>query len=450
MNVVLINPPYFNSKYKFIGLVAPPLGLAYLAAVLEENDFDVSIIDAAALEMSWKELENEIRRLSPELVGITALTPTIDQALLTAKVVKRATPQSIVVLGGYHPTFQPGFVLENEFVDLVIRGEGEQTILELAQTLKKGEDLKMVKGLSGKDFSSPDRPIVDDLDSLPFPARHLLPMDKYKILNMKLYTGTLISARGCPMQCSFCASAALHGKKLRMRSATSVVDEMEHLIEDHDAEMIAFMDDTFTLKPSRVSDICDEIKKRNLDVYWGCTARADNLSSKLLKKMSDTGCITMFVGVESADQQMLNQVNKQLTVDKIRQAFTLSRENNIRTIASVVIGMPGDTRASIERTIKFVKEIQPSYALFSLATPYPGTKFYQETLQNNLIKVNDWSKYSLLSPVMETVDCSLDELKKIQKKAFRQFYLRPGYLLRQVRMDGPILLKTVASIVKEV
>jgi radical SAM superfamily enzyme YgiQ (UPF0313 family) len=143
-------------------------------------------------------------------------------------------------------------------------------------------------------------------------------------------------------------------------------------------------------------------------------------------------------------------VNKQLTVDKIRQAFTLSRENDIRTIASVVLGMPGDTRDSIEKTIKFVKDIKPSYALFSLATPYPGTRFYQESLKNNLIKVNDWSKYTLLSPVLETVDCSLSELKKLQTKAFRQFYLRPGYLVRQVKMDGPIFLKTVVSIVKQV
>jgi radical SAM superfamily enzyme YgiQ (UPF0313 family) len=275
-------------------------------------------------------------------------------------------------------------------------------------------------------------------------------MDHYKILNMKLNTATMISGRGCPMQCSFCASAALHGRQLRMRSAENVVDEMEHLIESHDAGMIAFMDDTFTLKPTRVEQVCAEIKKRGLDVYWGCTARADTLSSKMLQKMSDSGCITMFLGVESADQQQLDLVNKQLTVDKIRQAFTLSRKHDIRTIASVVLGMPGDTRESIGRTIKFVRELNPSYALFSLATPYPGTKFYREAVENNLLKVRDWSKYTLLSPVLETVDCSRDELKNMQKKAFRQFYLRPSYILRQLRMDGPIIIKTIAALMKEV
>ena len=450
MKVLFINPPYFNSKYKFIGLVAPPLGIAYMAAVLEENNIDVEIIDAAALEMRWETLETEIKRISPDLVAITALTPTIAKALQTAELAKKTCPQATVVLGGYHPTFNYQEMLAKDYVDIVVMGEGEITLLDLVETLDEGGDLKNVQGIAYEGGVTPPRPLISDLEELPFPARHLLPMEHYKILNMKLHTATMISGRGCPMQCSFCASAALHGNRLRMRSPGNVVDEMEHLVNDHNAGMIAFMDDTFTLKPSQVEAICEEIKKRDMDVYWGCTARVDTLSGPLLHKMSDSGCITMFLGVESADQQQLDRVNKQITIDKIRSAFKLARENDIRTIASVVLGMPGDTRSSIERTIKFAREINPSYAVFSLATPYPGTKFYQEAVQNNIIRVKDWSKYTLLSPVLDTVDCSLDELKKLQKKAFRQFYLRPVYLMKQVRMDGPILLKTVATMIKEV
>jgi radical SAM superfamily enzyme YgiQ (UPF0313 family) len=450
MKVLLINPPYFNSKYKFIGLVAPPLGIAYIAAFLEQNDIEVEIIDAAALEMSWETLEAEIRKSNPGLVAVTALTPTISNALKTAELAKKTCPEAIVVMGGYHPSFNHQEMLDKDYVDIVVIGEGEYTFLELVKTLENGGDLQDVKGIAYDDVLTPPRPLIMDLDQLPFPARHLLPMDHYKILNMKLNTATLISGRGCPMQCSFCASAALHGNKLRMRSAKNVVDEMEHLINDHEAGMIAFMDDTFTLKPSRVAEICDEIMKRDLDLYWGCTARADTLSDELLQKLSDSGCITLFLGVESADQQQLDRVNKQLTIDKIRQAFKLARKNDIRTIASVVLGMPGDTKESIDRTIKFVRELNPSYAVFSLATPYPGTRFYKEAVQGNMIKVKDWSKYTLLSPVLDTVDCSLDELKKMQKKAFRQFYLRPVYLIKQAWMDGPILFKTVAAMIKEV
>ena len=308
-----------------------------------------------------------------------------------------------------------------------------------------------VDGIAVKEFKTSPRNIIEDLDSIPFPARHLLPMDEYKILNMKLTTGTIVSGRGCPYKCSFCASSAMHGHKLRLRSAENVVDEMEHLVTDHDIEMVAFMDDTFTINKKRVYEICKIMKDRDLDNYWGCTARVDTISEELLKTMKDAGCITMFLGVESADQQLLNQLNKKTNINRIKKTFELTKKYGMRTIASVVLGMPGDTKISVKSTIKFVKTLEPSYAVFSLATPYPGTDFYLKAASENLIKINDWSKYTLLTPVLETVDLSLEELKKLQKKAFKEFYLRPGYIARQTWMDGPvIILKTIASIVKGV
>jgi len=450
MKVLLINPPDTASKYKFIGLVAPPLGIAYIAAVLEENGIDVKIIDSSAIEMSWEELEKEIPKYSPDIIAVTAVTPTIDQALRTARIAKKTFPGAYVVMGGYHPTFTYNELLKNDFVDIVVCGEGEYTMLELAEAIESGSDLRKVKGIATREFKTPPRPIIQDLDEIPFPARHLLPMDRYKILNSKLPVGTLISGRGCPFKCSFCASSALHGQKLRLRSAENIVDEMEHLINDHDADMIAFMDDTFTVNKKRVEEICSDMKKRNLDLYWGCTARVDTLSRNILEKMKDAGCITLFVGVESADQQCLDDLNKQTTIERIRKTFELTKELDIRTIASAVLGMPGDNKQNIKNTINFVKSLNPSYAVFSLATPYPGTRFYMKAREENLIKITDWSKYSLMNPVLETVDCSLDELKNLQRKAFREFYLRPSYILRQSWMDGGILLKTIFAMLKDV
>ena len=323
-------------------------------------------------------------------------------------------------------------------------------MLEMVKTLQNGGNLKDVNGIVTRDFITPIRPVIEDLDSIPFPARHLLPMDDYKIMNMKLPVGTLISGRGCPYQCSFCASSAMHGNKLRLRSATSVVDEMEHLVDDHGAKMLAFMDDTFCLNKKRINDICHEIKERKFDNYWGCTARVDTISREMLSKMKDAGCITLFLGVESADQQNLNEINKKITISKIKKTFELTKKMDLRTIASVVLGMPGDTKNSIENTIKFVKKLEPNYAIFSLATPYPGTDFYLKSKDDRLLKTTDWSKFNLLTPVMETVDCSLDELRKLQKKAFKEFYARPVYLLKQARMDGPVLFKTALAILKNV
>ena len=448
MKVLMINPPYSSSKYKFIGLVAPPLGIAYIAAMLERNGVDVKILDSPALEYGYEAVKKEIQAYSPDIVAITSVTPTIGSALKTAQISKEACPNAITVLGGYHPTFTYQEVLKNDFVDIVVCGEGEQTMVELVEAVENGKNLRDVNGLATENFKTPSRGIIEDLDSIPFPARHLLPMDEYKILNMKLTTGTIVSGRGCPYKCSFCASSAMHGQKLRLRSAENVVDEMEHLVNDHNIEMVAFMDDTFTLNKKRVYEICEAIKDRGLDNYWGCTARVDTISEELLKIMKDAGCITMFLGVESADQQFLNDVNKMININRIKKTFELTKKYNMRTIASVVLGMPGDTKRSILSTIKFVKTLEPSYAVFSLATPYPGTDFYLKAASENLIKINDWSKYTLLSPVLETVDCSLEELKKLQKKAFKEFYLRPSYIARRTWTDGPIILKTVASIVK--
>ncbi|MGA2677096.1 MAG: B12-binding domain-containing radical SAM protein [Methanobacterium sp.] len=450
MKVLLVNPPYNSSKYKFIGLVAPPLGLAYIGAVLETGGVEVKIVDAPALDMDFDGIKRELDNFSPDVVAVTAVTPTIGSALKVAEIAKRSCPGALIVLGGYHPTFTYMKLLDNDFIDVVVLGEGEYTMLELVQAWDKGEDLRKVKGIVYKDFKTPVRSVIGDLDSIPFPARHLLPMDDYKIMHMKLPIGTLISGRGCPYHCSFCASSAMHGHKLRLRSSSNVVDEMEHLIGVHDAEMLAFMDDTFTLNKRRVFDICDDIKERSIDTYWGCTARVDTISDDLLKNMTDAGCITLLLGVESADQQSLDVINKEVTIDRIKRTFELTKKHGVRTIASVVLGMPGDTHKSISNTIRFVKSLKPNYAIFSLATPYPGTDFYLKSLEDNLIKTDDWSKFNLLTPVMETVDCSLEELKKLQKKAFRDFYARPLYLLRQSWMDGPIVFKAAVSILRDI
>jgi radical SAM superfamily enzyme YgiQ (UPF0313 family) len=456
MKVTFLNPPQTNSKYKFLGVVAPSLGIGYMAAVLEKNGYDVDVLDASALELTYDEIGEEILKRNPDIVSISALTPTIGVALDSADKIKQVKPDTIVVLGGYHPTFEYESVLEEPSVDVVVRGEGEYTFLDLVRTVENGGDLADVQGLAFHDennFSlvvTPDRPIIEDLDELPFPAFHLFPMQKYRILNITTNVATIITTRGCPMQCSFCSSAALHGHHLRRRSPENVCDEIEVRLNEQNIDTIAFMDDTFTLNKKFVRDFCAEIKRRNLKFWWGCTSRVDTLDEELLQLMKDSGCITIFIGVESADQQMLEKMNKNITVSKTEKAFKLARKVGIRTIASCVIGMPEDTKESMKKTIDFVKSLNPNYALYSLATPYPGTRFYNETFKKNLIQIKDWSKYTLIDPVLETIDCSSKELRSIQKKAFLKFYLRPGYLIRQVSQDGMILFKTILGVSRQI
>lgn len=454
MKVLFVNPPQTASKYKFMGVIAPPLGIAYMAGVLQENNIDVEILDASAEDMDFKDVEKELLKRKPDLVALTALTPTIGRALETAQVVKETLPDSIVVMGGYHPTFNFIETLEDENVDIVIRGEGEYIMLNLVQALENQSSLHDVKGIVFEDKNSkeivvnPEAPLIQDLDELPFPALNLLPMKKYRLLDMDTHMTTMITTRGCPMQCSFCSSAAMHGKKIRERSVENIVDEIEYLKTNYDIDTIAFMDDTFTLKKRKVMAICDEILKRNIEIMWGCTSRVDTLDEKLLKKMKEAGCITIFIGVESADQQQLDNMCKNTTIAKIENAFKIAHKLKIRTIASVALGMPGDTKEIMNKTVKFVHKLKPNYAIYSLATPYPGTRFYKEAFEKNLIKIKDWSKYTLITPILETIDCSLNDMRKIQAKAFMKFYLRPHYIIRQFLQDGPYLLKTIFGVIK--
>lgn len=454
MKVLFVNPPQTASKYKFMGVIAPPLGIAYMAGVLQENNIDVEILDASAEDMDFKDVEKELLKRKPDLVALTALTPTIGRALETAQVVKETLPDSIVVMGGYHPTFNFIETLEDENVDIIIRGEGEYIMLNLVQALENQSSLHDVKGIVFEDKNSkeivvnPEAPLIQDLDELPFPALNLLPMKKYRLLDMDTHMTTMITTRGCPMQCSFCSSAAMHGKKIRERSVENIVDEIEYLKTNYDIDTIAFMDDTFTLKKRKVMAICDEILKRNIEIMWGCTSRVDTLDEKLLKKMKEAGCITIFIGVESADQQQLDNMCKNTTIAKIENAFKIAHKLKIRTIASVALGMPGDTKEIMNKTVKFVHKLKPNYAIYSLATPYPGTRFYKEAFEKNLIKIKDWSKYTLITPILETIDCSLNDMRKIQAKAFMKFYLRPHYIIRQFLQDGPYLLKTIFGVIK--
>ena len=454
MKVLFVNPPQTASKYKFMGVIAPPLGIAYMAGVLQENNIEVEILDASAEDMDFKDVEKELLKRKPDLVALTALTPTIGRALETAQVVKETLPDSIVVMGGYHPTFNFIETLEDENVDIIIRGEGEYIMLNLVQALENQSSLHDVKGIVFEDKNSkeivvnPEAPLIQNLDELPFPALNLLPMKKYRLLDMDTHMTTMITTRGCPMQCSFCSSAAMHGKKIRERSVENIVDEIEYLKTNYDIDTIAFMDDTFTLKKRKVMAICDEILKRNIEIMWGCTSRVDTLDEKLLKKMKEAGCITIFIGVESADQQQLDNMCKNTTIAKIENAFKIAHKLKIRTIASVALGMPGDTKEIMNKTVKFVHKLKPNYAIYSLATPYPGTKFYKEAFEKNLIKIKDWSKYTLITPILETIDCSLNDMRKIQAKAFMKFYLRPHYIIRQFLQDGPYLLKTIFGVIK--
>ncbi|WP_086637382.1 B12-binding domain-containing radical SAM protein [Methanonatronarchaeum thermophilum] len=451
--VLLINPPDFKSKYKkYFNIRAPPLGIAYIASVLDENDIDVVLMDCAAEDIGYDEMARKVGELDPFLVGVTSTTPLIPEALRSIQVAKEAS-NAYTVLGGPHPTFMHEDILnQNESVDFVVKGEGEYTVLDLYQTLREEGDLSNVEGIvfrsEGRVVENEDRALIEDLDSLPYPARHLLPTDKYVVFDDRMSITTMVCSRGCPMQCSFCASSALHGKAIRKRSPTDVVDEMEHVKETLDVSTIAFMDDTFTLLPDWVREFCRELKDRDIDIGWGCTARVDKIDRDMIELMRDAGCHTIFIGVESGNQEILDRVKKGTQTSQVKKIFETANDVGMRTVASLAIGLPGETRETVNRSIQFVKDIKANYALFSIATPYPGTEFYNNMKDIGKIK-GEWGDYDLFSPVVETTTLTLEEIHSLQKQAFKEFYLRPTYIMKNLVKEGVPFFKVMSAILKQ-
>jgi radical SAM superfamily enzyme YgiQ (UPF0313 family) len=453
MEVLLVNPPDIASKYKdVLGLTAPPLGLAYIGAVLEENDVKVTILDAPALDMDFQGYQRELANKHVDLLGVQTTTPTIKQALAVGKITKELHPECTVTMGGYHATFMPEQVLENDFVDVVVRNEGEYATLELVDAIENDKPLRNIDGINYRDgdriVETPKRRPIEDLDALPFPARHLLPMSEYMLFGRKQVLATMICSRGCPMGCSFCASSAMHGRRVRFRSPENAADEMGQVVDDYKVRMVGFMDDTFTLFPKWVDSFCKGIISRGIDVVWGCTARVDRFNKELLSQMWKAGCRTLLFGVESGNQKILDNVQKGTKVGQAKRAFKTAKDIGMHTIASMTLGMPGESKTTIDETIGFAKRVNPDYALFSLATPYPGTKFYELASKMGLIRIKDWTHFTLLTPVIETVDLTLRELQDTQREAFKEFYLRPNYLFKQLSRDKLLFAMVMYKVFK--
>ncbi len=442
-DVLLLMPPCIE-LYKEMregAPVYPPLGLAYIAALLEKNNFGVNIIDAFAENLSWSEIEKRIRGAKPEIIGITTTTSTIREALRIAKIAKKVIPKAKLVAGGVHVTALPQYTLKHHpEIDIITIGESDFTMLEIVKALKEGKSLKKVKGLAFRDgekiiFSEP-RERIKDLDKLPFPARHLLPNEKYIASSRgptKVPFTTIMTSRGCPNDCVFCASKVMWGRKLVQRSAENVLKEVREIVKTYHVKQINFVDDTFTINKQRLLKICDGLTE--LGIVWGTRTRVNTVDEETIKKMKESGCIWLEFGIESGSQRVLNLIKKGTTLQQARDAVRLAKKNKMQTGASFMIGNIGETKEEIEQTIKFMKELDTDYALLNILTPYPGTESYDLASKQGLLKVGFESykqpKYS--DPVIELPNITREELKAYWKRGMREFYLRPKFILRSLK-----------------
>jgi anaerobic magnesium-protoporphyrin IX monomethyl ester cyclase len=437
IRTTLVNPPYPSEAHQHPPFI--PLGIGYLAAVLEKNQHEVDVIDCQALKLSYEEFKSEISKRQPDIVGVTSTTLTYKSALQIATIAKKAHPNCLTVLGGSHATFWDDKALQEcSQLDIVVRKEGENTLLELVQRMEAGNSFRDVIGTTCRTdegiIKNPDRPYIENLDELPFPAHHLFPLKHLQKYGKVVFP--LSTSRGCTFWCNFCSAVRMFGRKYRMRSPKNVVDELEFLNKEYGAQQFTFYDDAFTVDQSRVQKICEEIQNRKLKIEWDCETRVDMVTKDLLQKMKKAGCLAVWFGVEAGSQRVIDAMGKGITLEKTKKAFGWAKESGLMTVASVILGFPEETRETARETVKFVEEISPDDVGYYIATPYPGTPMFDYVEKMGWLKIHDFNKYDTATPIFETPTISMKELREIRERALQSFYLRPTYVLRMFGKGG--------------
>ncbi len=435
-HVTLVNPPYPAGSHQHPPFM--PLGIGYLGAVLYKNHFEVNVIDCQAQKISHQQFQEEIAKYKPDIVGVTCTTLTYKSALQILKAAKEIHPNCITAIGGPHVTFWDDKALqESPAIDIVVRGEGEQTMLELAKRVENHQPLFDLIGTTTRKGSeivkNADRAFLEDLDSLPFPALHLW----QKLGELRKYGGIpypVMTSRGCVYWCNFCTAVRMFGRRYRMRSPKNVVDELEFLHKNYHATQFTFYDDAFTVDQDRTGEICDEIHRRGLKIKWDCETRVDMVRKDLLVKMQKAGCIAVWFGVESGSKKQLTSMGKGFSLTQTRRAFKWAKEAGLMTVAGVILGFPGETKESTWETIRFVKELNPNDVGFYIATPYPGTPMYEEVKANGSLRITDFDKYDTATPTFEIPNMTMQELTQLREQAFQSFYLSPAYFVSALGM----------------
>jgi anaerobic magnesium-protoporphyrin IX monomethyl ester cyclase len=449
MRIALVSPPYMaealvgkTASMKVVLNIIPPLGLAYLAAVLEDNGYEVRIFDCS-IGISLSQLMGHLKEYQPDVVGITSTTPAFHDARRTAESVRQTLPEAAIVLGGAHVSAVPQNALSYDCFDVGVIAEGELTMLELVRHIE-GDGLSDLTGIAGlvfrrdgEIFLTEPRGYIRDLDTIPFPARHLLPpLSAYSptpASYRKLPLAVLMTSRGCPYQCTFC-DRKVFGNLTRGHSPDRVVAEVEEVLNRYGAREIRFFDDTFTYNKKRIMEMCEKILQKGLRFPWTCLTRVSAVTKELLKKMKEAGCWQVLYGLESGDPHVLASLKKGNTVEQNEQAVRWAQEVGLGVRADFIVGTPAETMESLERTLEFAKRLKLDYAHFNKFVPFAGTELYEELVEqgyefdiSDLPTILDHQATPYVPPSM-----TAEEFHEFLDRANREFYLRPSHILRRL------------------
>ncbi len=383
----------------------PPLGISFLGAVLEQAGYETQIIDFSVFPYSYDILHQRLQQFKPDLLGVTSVTMTFNAAIQVVEDAKKIKPDLLTLMGGPHVSFCAHETLSAfPSLDLIVIGEGEQTIVEVAHQALNGRNWSQIKGLAYRDNNKikiNEKRDYLDVNTLPLPARHLLPLGRYRALHTPI---SITTSRGCPYRCIFCVGRKMVGARVRYRDPMAVCNELE-LLSKLNFPQINISDDLFTAKTAHCLAICDEIIRRKLNITWSSFARVDTVSSDLLRKMKEAGCSTISFGVESANREILKTIKKGITLEKVERAIKMCSEAGIQPHVSFILGLPGESPASLRETQKYGDTIEKLGGMygFHLLAPFPGTAVRDENEQYDLsILTDNWDEYHANHAIVET------------------------------------------------
>jgi len=450
-SVVLIAPPLtledrYGKDMKHFGAVTEPLGIAYLAGCLQNEQIDVAIIDAPAENMSIDEIVQEIDDKEYTLIGISMLTPSYGVVKKLCNRIKAHFPDSTIIIGGPHCTALPERTLSEILsADIVCYGEGEQTIIDVAKNKQK-KDLSAINGICYRDESeiirkTLPRPFLKNMDDIPLPARHLLPMDKYHLTASRVadnsYCPTIIVARGCPFGCTYCSHT--FGRKIRFHSIERIVTEIQFLMDEYSITQLNIEADTLTANKKFITNLCQALIKTGIakKIKWTCESRVDTVTYDLLALMREAGCWQISYGIETGSQRLLDLINKSVTLEQVEMTVMMTHKAGISVRGFFMLGLPSETPEESQETINFAIKLNPQWAQFTITIPYPGTPMFEQLDREGKIRTYDWTEYNTWSGWKKDAQIpfvaegrSLEELIGLQKKALRKFYIRPRVFIK--------------------
>ena len=412
-----------------------PIYLAYLAAIVRKDGHGVDFVDAILDELSVTSFARRVADSAPAVAVLECSTPSIDYDLASASEIKKHSPRTMTVLVGSHPTvYHRKIMSARPAVDAVCRGEFDYTVRDLVRAVAAGGSLAGVEGLTWRENGeirvNPDRPLIADLDEIPFPARDVVKSRFYRQATFRGKTPTtVITSRGCPFRCVYCLwPRTLYGNRFRARSAANVVEELEEAASRFGVDEIYFDDDSMGLDRNRMLEICRLMVEKKLRLEWIAQCRVDSMDEEVLRAMKEAGCRYIRFGVESGSPRMLKVMKKGITVEKAMETFRLARKVGIRTQAFFLFGVPEETGESIRETIEFAKKLKPDSAQFAVVVPHPGTELFRVSRDRGWLRYNNWEDFSSCRAMIETPQLSLAEVEQARIRAYREFYFRPAYV----------------------